>query len=136
MDILGATGIGMRAILLLKNENCPNHNNFAKEDLIEFYDLRGDQTPDGQFIIAIPLKALNEERHTGDTLVLNDSTKEWQINDRVKGMVIDWAEYILYQTLKEIGCLPKDDLPKNDPPMNAQQHAISMIRYFCLKEVL
>lgn len=109
MDILGATGIGMRVLLVLKNEKCPNHNTHSEIDMVEFYDLRYDHTPDGQFIAAFFLDDLNDIRYTGKGLILLGSEREWQIDDRTKGMVIDWAGYILYKTLEEIGCLPVKD---------------------------
>jgi hypothetical protein len=52
IDILGETGVPLRAILVTKNEQCPNHKfkRIASCDLIEFYDQGYEDTPDGTFL--------------------------------------------------------------------------------------
>lgn len=83
IDIKGVAG-PMRAVL--KEGDKP---------IVEFYDARYDHTPNGQFICEYYLSTLQEsDRFTG--LNLNGGVPAWRIDQRTKGMVIDWASYHTY----------------------------------------
>ena len=100
IDIFGALGTPMRAVLIPAGEAYPNHPNVppAKEDLVEFYDGRYPHTPDGQFISRYYTSTLMES-HAGiptGGLDLMGYVPTWKIDGRTLRMVLDWVAYHQY----------------------------------------
>ena len=95
IDILGINGTPMRVLLVPANEQSPNHPGrpVDTKDLIEFYDSRYDQTPDGQFISAYFLKTLQQDNSSRYGIDLMTSEANWKIDGHTQDVVMEWAAY-------------------------------------------
>ena len=95
IDLIGYTGIPIRACFIKSGTQRPNFPNVApvQGSLVEFYDKRYPFTPDGQFIGEYYAETLLESsRDSG--LNLNAGIPDWKIGVDAKKLVMDWVKEI------------------------------------------
>lgn len=99
MDILSNVNNPMRVIYIPKGEKNINEPGvICDDDMIEFYDSRYPQTPDGQFIsryyVSIFLEGFFNRSAYHYTLVLDGAVEAWKIDRETEEMIINWIKYL------------------------------------------
>jgi hypothetical protein len=90
LDVDNGHGITFRVVLLPDGQsvNYPAASEITRRPLVEFYDTRFPQTPDGQFVSRYYLDTLLTGRQTG--LNLQGDVPAWSIDDAGMTVVRRW----------------------------------------------
>jgi hypothetical protein len=96
IDFFGSMRTPMRAVYISKDETSPNHIMTYDKDTLEFYDMRYQHTPDGQFISRYNVDTLLDNvGHIQDLgLDLMGYVESWKINPVACRVVMDWVSYL------------------------------------------
>jgi hypothetical protein len=110
IDIRGIKGTPMRVIYVQPGDKSPNYaTEPGRHGLVEFYDLRYDHTPDGQFITRyLPdtyMKGWQGDGgyDCGRGLDLQCNIPDWKIGADTRLIVGQWINYLTYNQTQEEG---------------------------------
>jgi hypothetical protein len=94
IDVIGINGIPIRVVFVGQNELCPNHpNHIEKHDMIEFYDSRFDNTPDGNLIIRYGYHTFKVLTRSSETFSLSPDLNI-EIDKHTADILSIWISYL------------------------------------------
>jgi hypothetical protein len=103
LDVIATHGTPFRVVFLADGMSLsrPAANKFNKDgpSLVEFYDRRYPQTPDGQFVACYHLDTLLEGRAGG--LTLYGGAPSWIVDDATMNLIRFWLDRFAHSTTTE-----------------------------------
>ena len=98
IDIRGIKGTPMRVIYVQPGGKSPNYEaEPGRYGLVEFYDLRYNHTPDGQFITRYLPDTYMEGHDSGRGLDLVGYEADWKIGADTRLIIGQWINYLTYK---------------------------------------
>ena len=85
--------IPFRVIHIFPSCSFPNHPLSSSQSVVEFYDLRYKQIPDGEYITRYNVSTLYKNSFESSGLDLHNGESKWKVSSKSMQKIINWLRF-------------------------------------------